>query len=255
MRLIVKSRVAGIVLACACSYANGQEDKALQLFQAAIEAMGGDTYLAVRDISSEGHFFVFNREGANSNRIKFNDYTKLPDKSRYEAGNNKKARDITVFDLTKNEGWIVEGQKPLRQATAEEMKSFQDAVKHSIETIFRFRYRNPENQLFYLGPGQGAEVRYEIVKLLDPDNDEVTVYFDRSSKLPAKIQFITLDKQGVKERNLMEFYQWHTIEGVETPLRMDLYINGRRAQQVFVFQVTYNTNLDDVFFSKPIPPK
>jgi len=29
-------------------------------------------------------------------------------------------------------------------------------------------YKDPENKLFYLGPGEGSEVTFELVKLLDP---------------------------------------------------------------------------------------
>jgi len=232
-----------------------EEDRSLKLFEAAIQAMGGEAYSSVTGIVSSGHLFYFNREGANSNMIRFDDYTKLPDKSRFELGNNKKARDVTVFNLGRNEGWILEGQKPTRDATPEEMKDFRAAVKHSLDYIFRYRYKDPQNKNFYLGPGQGADVRYEIVKLLDTENDEVTVYFDRSSKLPAKVHYSTADKQGVQLRNVVEFSQWHNIQGINTPLRTDILVNGRRSAQIFTTQVAYDTGIADDFFSKPVPPK
>lgn len=62
------------------------------LFQDAIEAMGGEAYLNVKDMTSEGQFFQFNRDGDNSGLIKYVDYTRLPDKSRHEAGNKRGIR-------------------------------------------------------------------------------------------------------------------------------------------------------------------
>lgn len=234
----------------------GQEqDKSVKLFQDAIQAMGGATFLDVRDVVSDGVLYYFNREGDSSNRIKYNDYTKLPDKSRYEEGNNKKARDVTVFNLEKKEGWILEGQKDTRDATPEEMNAFKNAVKHSIDNIFRFRYKDPANKLFYLGPGEGADVTCEIVKLLDPENDEVTIYFDRTTKLPAKILYTSHDRQGVVHRWQEEYSQWHTVQGINTPLRIDTADNGRKALQRFVLQLSYNTGLADSVFTKPVPPK
>src|SRR5437867_7659698 len=100
------------------------EEKIQKLFGDAIEAMGGETFLKVTDMVSEGNYFQFDRDGNSSGLIKYNDYTKLPDKSRFELGNKKKLRDVTVFNLEKNQGWILEGQKDTRDATAEEMKSF-----------------------------------------------------------------------------------------------------------------------------------
>ncbi len=231
------------------------EETIKKLFQDAIQAMGGDTYLSVTDMVSEGQYFVFDRGGASSLPIKYYDYTKFPDKSRYEEGNKKKERDITVFNLGTHEGWIVEGQKGVREARPEEMEDFKSAVKHSLDMICRFRYKDPENRLFYLGPGEGPDMTLELVKIVDPVNDEVIVYFDRISKLPARIEYRSQDRKGVRLRNVEQYSQWHMMQGVNTPLRTDIFVNGRRLSQRFTLKMTYNNSLPDSFFSKPIPPK
>jgi len=237
-------------------FVHGQDDGVIcTLFEDAIQAMGGDAFLKVTDMVSTGNYFVFDREGNSSGIIKFTDYTKLPDKSRFELGNRKKELDITVFNLEKDEGWILEGQKETRDAAPDEMKEFRAAVKHSIDTIFRFRYKDPENKLFHLGPGEDRDVTLEMVKIVDPENDEVTVYFDRISKLPAKTEYWSVNRKGVRERHVQEYSQWHMVQGVNTPLRTDGYVNKRRSFQSFVLKITYNNNLLDDFFSKPIPPK
>jgi uncharacterized protein YaaR (DUF327 family) len=236
--------------------ARGQDEEKIQkLFQGAIEKMGGESFLAVRDMVSDGNYFFFDREGNSSGLIKFIDNTKLPDKSRFELGNSKKSKDIQVFNLEKGEGWILEGQKETREATPDEMKDFKNAVKHSLDTIFRYRYKDPQNKLFYLGAGEGSDVTFEMVKLLDPENDEVTIYFDRLSQLPGKLEYRSVDKRGVQLRTVVEFSQWNVIQGVNTPLRTDTNVNGRRSSQQFVVKITYNNSLADDIFSKPVPPK
>jgi hypothetical protein len=236
--------------------ARSQDAEIIQkLFQDAIQAMGGDAYLNVTDMVSEGQMFSIGYDGASSLPMKYNDYTKFPDKSRSEAGNGKKDRDVTVFDLGKNEGWILEGQKGTREAKPEEMKEFKNLVRHSIDMICRFRYKDPENRLFYLGPGEGRDVTTEMVKIVDPENDEVTVYFDRLTKLPAKIEYRETNNRGVRQRFNEEYSQWHMMQGVNTPLRIDRSVNGRPSSQMFVLKMTYNNNLPDSFFSKPVPPK
>ncbi len=233
-----------------------QDEETIQkLFQDAIETMGGDTFLNVKDMTSEGQFFMFDNEGNSSGLIKFVDYTRLPDKSHREEGNRKSELEITVFNLEKNEGWIYDPAKGTREAKPEEMKDFKSAVKHSLDTIFRYRYKDPQNKLFYLGPGEGQEVTLELVKMVDPDNDETTIYFDRISKLPAKIEYREVNRRGIRVRYVDEYSQWHMVQGVNTPLRYDTYLNGRRYVQSFVLKITYNTNIPDSFFAKPIPPK
>lgn len=234
----------------------GQDEEKIQkLFQDAVQTMGGDAFLNATDMVSEGRVFGFSFEGASSLPIKFMDYTKFPDKSRYELGNRKKELDITVFNLEKNEGWILEGEKETREAKPEEMVRFKNAVKHTIDTIFRFRYKDPENRLFYMGLGEGKDITLEIVKLVDPENDEVLIYFDRISRLPAKIEYRDISDRGVRQRYVDEFSQWFMKQGVNTPLRVDSYLNGRRRSQQFLLKVTYNNGLQDSFFSKPVPPK
>jgi hypothetical protein len=236
--------------------ARGQDEELIRkLFNDAIEAMGGADYLNVKDIVSEGNVFGFDIDGNSGLPVKYNDWTKLPDKSRNEQGNRKKERDVVVFNLEQNQGWILEGQKDTRDASPEEMNAFRSLVKHSIDNIFRSRYKDPANKLFYLGPGEGSDVRFDLVKMLDPENDEVIIYFDRISKLPGKIEYRVTNRRGIKDRQVEEFGQWHVIQGVKTALRVDSYVNGRKSGQTFALKVTYNNNLPDSFFSKPVPPK
>jgi hypothetical protein len=226
-----------------------------KLFEDAIDAMGGGKYLNVTDTVTEGRMFGFDSDGASSLPIPYFDYTKFPDKSRFEVGSNKKKRDITVFNLGKNEGWILEGDRETRDAKPEEMQEFRNAVRHSIDMICRFRYKDPENKLFYMGSGEGNEVTLEIVKIVDPENDEVLVYFDRISKLPAKIEYRDVNSNGVRQRHVEEYSQWHVVQGINTPLRIDRFVNRRKDSQNFVLKITYNNNLPDSLFAKPERPK
>src|SRR5205809_86198 len=231
------------------------EEKIKKLFEDAIGSMGGEAYLKVAEIYTEGNYFLFDRDGNSSGLIKYNDWTKLPDKSRNELGNKKKLKDVTVFNLEKNEGWILEGQKDTRDAKPEEMKSFKNAVKHSLDNILRFRWKDPQNKVFYLGPGEGGDVSLELVQILDPENDTVTIYFDRLSKLPAKVEYRDVDKRVVHLRDVEEYSQRHVVQGVKLPLRIDGFVNGRKASQLFLTKITLSNNLLDSFFSKPVPPK
>ena len=237
------------------AFARGQDEAKIEkLFREAIQVLGGDTFLKVTDMVSNGTYYLFDRDGNSSGLIKFDDYTRLPDRVRFESGNKRKERDVTVFNLERKEGWILEDEKTTREATPDEMEGFKNDVKHSIDTIFRTRYKDPENKLFYLGPSD-TDVQLEMVRLLDPENDEVTIYFDRLSKLPAKIEYQVIDKRGLRYREAQEFSQWHMIQGVNTPLRIDISRNGRKFVQQFILKITYNNKLQDSFFSKPVPPK
>jgi len=56
-------------------------------------------------------------------------------------------------------------------------------------------------------------------------------------------------------RDADEYSQWHRLQGVLTPLRIDGYTNGRRRAQQFFLKVAYNSGIKDDFFSKPVYKK
>jgi len=251
----MRLQIGMIVLALAPLLPAQDEEKITKLFEDAIAAMGGKAYLDVKDMVTEGNYFIFNRDGDSSGLIKYFDWTTLPNKSHNEIGNKKKLRDVTVFDLDKNVGWILEGQKETRDATPEEMKSFKKAVNHALDNIMRTRWKDPANKLFYLGPGEGRDLQLDQVQLIDPENDTVTVFFDRIKKLPAKIEYKDVSARGVQLRQVDEFDQWHMIQGVNTPMRLDGFTNGRKRSQLFVTSIQYNTGIPDAMYTKPLPPK
>ncbi len=246
--------LAGFILVSPMLAPGQDEERIQKLFQDAIQAMGGDAYLGVKDIVSVGNLFQFTRD-ASYGPFKVDDYAKLPDRRRNEVGNKKKERNVIVFNLEKNEGWIQDGQKETRVATPEEMKEFRDSIKHNLNNIFLYRFKDPKINQFYLGPGEGSDVQFDLVKLLDEDNDEVTVYFDRVGKLPAKIEYRTIGKNDVRQRIVKEYSQWHSSQGINTPLRTDTYRNGAKYMQLYITKITYNSGLQDSFFTKPEPQK
>ena len=229
------------------------EEKIQTIFEEAIATLGGDAYMNVRNIVSEGQYFMFNSRGESSGLIKYVDYTKLPDKSHFELGNKKNEMEITIFDLEKNEGWIIEGERDVKEATENDIKSFWAAANHSIENILRFRWKDPQNKLFYLGAGDGTDVTRDVVKLINSENDEVIVYFDRVSKLPVKVESQRVNERGVRVRVTDEYSQWHKIQDVLTPMRIDSYTNNRRSSQQFILKLSYNDNIRDDLFTKPTP--
>jgi hypothetical protein len=253
MRIVL--RIALAVFLCCAPARSQDEEKIKKLFEDAIAAMGGETYLGVKDMVTEANYFLFDRDGNSSGLIKYYDWTTLPNKSHNEIGNKKKLRDVTVFDLDKNVGWILEGQKDTRDATPEEMKSFKKAVNHALDNIMRTRWKDPTNKLFYLGPGEGRDLQLDQVQLIDPENDTVTIFFDRIKKLPAKIEYKDVSNRGVQLRQVDEFDQWHMIQGVNTPMRQDGFSNGRKRSQLFITSILYNTNIPDSTYTKPVPPK
>src|SRR3984957_16761655 len=77
------------------------EAKAKQVLQQAINALGGDAYLNVQDVTCTGRMTSFDHSGDLSGLQDFISYSKPPDKTRQE--NTPKRNIINVFSGDK--GW------------------------------------------------------------------------------------------------------------------------------------------------------
>lgn len=231
------------------------EKKARALIEQSIQALGGKAYTDVRDIKSSGLFYQF-RKGANSAGVPYQDYTRLPNKSRYEEGNKKKDKEVSVFNLDANKGWILEGRKGVREVRPEELDQFKKTVKHAVENLLRTRYKEPGMKLFYFGPEEViGKVRTEVVELLDPENDSVLIYFDEKTHLPIKLEYTEVTREGRKSKVEEEYSNWHVIQGVETPLRIDVFTDGEQSARRHIERISYNDKLPDSLFDKPVPEK
>lgn len=248
--LLVALLVAGPALAQ--QNAAPSDDKARATVEQAIRALGGEKFLKVREIYYRGNYYFW-RKGQSSLPLPFVQYIRLPDKLYQELGEKKRKR-ISVYNLDKNEGWIIEG-RDLREANQQEMDDFKRGVKHTIENLLRGRPNEPGVKLFYYGEDSVSwKQRAEAVELVDAENDSVVIFFDVSTRYPIKIEYQEPDeKTGRRVKIEEEFSNWHSVDGVLTPFRTDIYHDGELTVQAFYDPdgVAYNIGLPDELFAKP----
>ena len=226
-----------------------QNEKVQALVDRAIEAMGGDKYLSVKDYSSEGRYYVIreNRQGW----AEFLDWTQLPSRSRFELG-KKSDKETTIFDLEAGKGWIMYGDFEVKPASEEQLEEFKRASKRSLENLFRFRIKEEGVTLHYMG----AEIingrkPVEMIQLIDAENDILKIYFEESSGLPYRLEYDGVENHGRKVRIFEEYSNWHVIQGVKTPLRIDRLTAGEPSSQLFINKITYNSGLPNGLFIEP----
>ena len=230
--------------------------KALAIVEESIKALGDARFRQVQAIQSRGHYYIF-KKGEMAGVAKFTDQTQLPDKSRFQLGEGKD-KEVTVFDLSREKGWHMEGKKDIKEATADDMKQFHQAARHSIDNLLRKRLTETGMNFFYYGASELAGKNdADAVEMIDAENDSVVVYFDRKTFFPVRIEYVTVDIRGNKQKEATEFYNWHNIQGVMTPLRLDNFAEGQLASQLFIDEVIYNSPaaLNAATYAQPVPEK
>jgi hypothetical protein len=225
--------------------------KAREVVAAAIDAMGGKHYLEVRNAHSFGRYFMFNREGRKGYTAYY-DWTNFdPIKWRFQMGEGKR-QTVEIYNLELGKGWSLEGKDTVSEAKSEDVERFRKAAYRDMDLLLRKRLDEEGMNLYYFSPDDVAGAgQYEAVEFLDSTNQSVIIFFDLKTHLPAKLETQMTDKMGIRHKEEVEYLNWHTIQNVHTPLRIDVAVDGKMAQQRFIEKLEYNLVLADDLFLEP----
>ena len=220
--------------------------KAKEILGQAIQAMGGNAYLNIHDVTCEGRLSQFGHSGELNGFEKFVDYSIPPFKDRTE--NLPKRNIISVMDGDK--GWVLD-RGGVSDASGADVAHFQEDTKKDLDYILRSRIKEPQMILRYAGPDIVDLKEAEWVELVDSDNRTIKIAFSQSTHLPIRKIVDTRDANTRTKTGEIEYYSnYHPIGGVETPFQITRERNGIKIYQVFFDKCEYNTNLSDSLFTK-----
>src|SRR5258705_11025880 len=159
--------------------ASGNASKAKALLDQAVQALGGQAYLDIKNLSQQGRTYSFHRGEATSAGVLFWRFVKFPDRERVEL---TKQRDI-AYVYTGDRGFEV----TFKGTAALEAKVLDDFLRrrdHSLELVLRSWVHEPGVALFYDGPAVAADKPAEQISVMNAKNDSVTIYLDATTHLP-----------------------------------------------------------------------
>src|SRR5215469_4514610 len=224
--------------------ADENSGKAKALLNQAIQALGGDAYLNMQDMTQQGRTYSFHRGEATSAGLLFWRFVKFPEKERVEL---TKQRDVAdVFNGVK--GYEI----PYKGTAQLDPKILADYLRrrdHSLEMVLRKWIDEPGVALFYEGAAVAADKPAEQVSILNSKNDSVTLYIDSTTHLPIKKSYTWRDPSDNLLNKEEEIYDAYRLtQGIMTPYSLTRFYNGEMSNQRFLNTVTYNNNLNDSMF-------
>lgn len=231
------------------------KDKVQKLIDQAIQSLGGEAYLGVKDYMAIGRYYVIEED--RQGWTEFVDQMRYPSKARQETG-KKDDKESSIFDLEAGKGWVLFGDFEVRPATPEKLERFRKSLNHNLDYILRFRLKEKGVTLHYFGSDLvNGRKAVEVIEVIDAENDTVRISFDESDGLPIRLEFQEIGKYGRRLRIAEEFSNWHVIEGVKTPMKTDRLTNEQPSAQIFISKIDYNVGLADSLFVEPtlIPKK
>src|SRR6266404_9790605 len=174
--LLLTSLALGQTLTPAPAAASAQQDegarKARALLEQTIQALGGQAWLNIQDISQEGRTYGF-FHGQSGGGAPFWRFWKWPDKERLEL---TKQRDWIIIH-NGDDGWEItfKGTAPEEEET---LAGYRLRRPFTLEHVLREWIHQPGVALFYDGRALAERREAEKVTLLNAQNQAVSLYID-----------------------------------------------------------------------------
>ncbi len=218
--------------------------KAKSLIDQAIEALGGQTWLTIRDREQQGRGYSFHHGRPSGSGGVFWSFSEFPDKERFEF---TKERDIAQLYVGEKGFEITyKGAHPVEP---KDLEDYLRRRKYSLDIVLRTWLKDPGIVLLYEGNAIAAQHPALKVTVINSQNDSVSLYFDVDSHLPVKKTFEwrdPVDKQKNLEEEIYENYR--SVSGIMAPYNLTRYFNGDMSSQRFLNTVTINQGLDPAMF-------
>ncbi len=223
---------------------SGAQQDAREVLDRAIETLGGQAYLDVIDMSTEGRIYQFQRGELIGSDI-FADYVQYPVKERTEFGEDG---DTVRINNGQSEGWNV-NDGDVEAQLEDQIELFWEEFKVSLDHLLRVVIGQPETTLQYVGREMIDFKRVDILEIRDEDRTRVNLYIDQESGLLMKKTVRRLDDPRIHEE---VYSNYHEFQNVLTPLLIDRYTDGLKTTEVRIDTVAYNTNLTDQLFMSEV---
>lgn len=231
---------------------NSGVEKARAVIAKAVEALGGERYLAVRTQIGRGKYSVM-RENQLAMFQSFVDAIKFPDMERTEFKQNGMR---TVQANSGSAGWVYDGdQEILQDQSEQQIAAFKQGLRVSLDNLLR-GYWKGEAELSYIGRRAAAlGRRNDVVKLTYKDGFIVEFEFSADDHLPQKAIYTRKAVSGDEMKEEDHYAQFVEFAGVKSPLVIDRFENGDHASRINYESIEFNKDLPDSIFAKPQNPK
>ncbi len=252
--------VLPLVLCCAAlaSAQTTDEIRGKKVVGEAIAALGGDRFLNMKDRVESGRAYSFyNSQLSGLSRATiYTRYLTAPDPPRAnflgvrERQAFGKDEDWGVLFNENGEGWEItyRGAKPL---PADQLSRWRTGVFHNVLYILRMRLEEPGMIIESRGSEVVDNQPVEVVDFTDSDNGVTRAFFQMSTKLPVKQEYVRRDK-GERFEETTIFSKYRDVGGgVMWPFAIRRERDGDKIFEIYSESVEINKDLTDNMFTLP----
>lgn len=248
--------ILALVAALCPTFARGQNPenmmpeeraaKGKQILDQLITALGGPTYLDVRESECEGRLAQFGHSGELTGYTNFKVYWRFPDQNRTDF--TKKGVIVNVYNGDK--GWTLD-RGGVSELSGTAVADFQEQAKRDVNNLLRLRLKEPGMVIRFGGTDIVDLKTVDWVELVDSEQRNFRLAVDRTTHfLVRTVTTLADDTSPDRSVETRIFTNYQLMDGVQTPLQITLDRNGRRINQVFFQSCKYNPGFSEEFFTK-----
>jgi outer membrane lipoprotein-sorting protein len=223
-----------------------REAKGKLVLDQLITALGGPTYLDIRESNCEGRLAQFGHTGELTGYTNFKVYWSYPDKNRTDF--SKKGVIVNIYNGDR--GWTLD-KGGVTELSGVAVADFQEQAKRDINNLLRVRLKEPGISIRYGGRDVVDLRTVEWVEITDTEQRDFRLAVDHSTHyLVRSVVTIADDTSPDRSVETRIYTNYQLMDGVWTPLQITLDRNGRRVNQVFFQSCKYNPGFSEDFFTK-----
>jgi hypothetical protein len=218
--------------------------KARDLLNQSIQALGGQAYLTAHDKQEQGRTYSFYHGRPTSNGIFYWRFLEYPDKERVELTPQRDIAEIYVGD----KGTEVTYKGP-RAIEKKDMDDYVRRHRFSLDVILHNWVNDPSVALFFDGAALAGNLAAEKVTLINAKDEAVSLYFDVDTHLPIMKSYSWRDPVDHEKNTEEEDYNgYRVIQGINTAFGFTRYFNGDMQTERFINSASYNQGLNPAMF-------
>jgi outer membrane lipoprotein-sorting protein len=223
-----------------------REAKGKQILDQLISALGGPTYLDIRESNCDGRLAQFGHAGELTGYTNFKVYWRYPDKNRTDF--SKKGVIVNVYNG--DHGWTLD-RGGVTELSGVAVADFQEQAKRDVNNLLRVRLKEPGMTIRYGGTDVVDLRTVDWVEITDTEQRDFRLAVDRTTHFLVR-SVVTLADDTSPDRMVETriYTNYQLLDGVWTPLQITLDRNGRRVNQVFFQSCKYNPGFSEDFFTK-----
>ncbi len=232
------------------------EERGRILLDQMVTALGGPLWLNRTTMYREGHTASFFRGAPTGSVVDFWSFRQFPIGGRADVERIEYTKKREVVHIwTRETGYEVtyKGKTTLPKLQVDEGLRRES---HTIEEVIRTWLKQPGVIVLAEGTSMVERRMADKVTVLGANNDAVTIELDVTTHLPLRRTFEWRNETFKDhDEDVEEYEDYHTVQGLPTPLSITLYHNGDMVAQLFIKKVEYGKPMGPEFFNPDLPVK